>query len=264
MFISARILVSATNSWVWIIYCTKVAKIKIILIKLDTNKKTKQKQLSKMLIYWCVLDRLVTPGTESLTWHIDLLDAVTHRHLQLVNLAEDKLVSTFSSSHLQNFHFEGSWPEWCISAKYIMLEIHHSGREPSIYILRMRQLPTQVLSRHLQVQYESKRLTNRLWCSLSGQVFQSGCHQFSSSRNILDITTKWPPIHLESLNGWLVVSVNHSNTTCTDWWWPKQNRFTLFENELCKNEIVAWGKLAKSESENFSNVKYTLQFSQQI
>ena len=27
---------------------------------------------------------------------------------------------------------EGFRPEWCISTIYIMLEIHHSGREPSI------------------------------------------------------------------------------------------------------------------------------------
>ena len=39
--------------------------------------------------------------------------------------------------------------------------------------------------------------------SLSGQVFQSGCHQFASSRNIVDTHTKWPPIRLQSLNGWL-------------------------------------------------------------
>ena len=76
-----------------------MAKIKITLSKLDTNKQKIQKQSSKMLIYWSVPDCLVTPGTESLTRHIDLLDAVTHTHLQLMNLAEDKPVSTFSSSH---------------------------------------------------------------------------------------------------------------------------------------------------------------------
>ena len=100
------------------------------------------------------------------------------------------------------------------------------------------------------------------------QVFQSGCHQFARSRNIVDTHTKWPPIRLESLNGWLasddwvtsvVVSVNHSYTTCTDWWWPKQNRFTPFENVPCKNKIEARGKLAKFDSENLSHVKYTLQ-----
>ena len=57
-----------------------------------------------MLIYWSVPDRLVTPGTESLTRHIDLLDAVTHTHLRFANLAKHKQVSTFSFSHLQNFH----------------------------------------------------------------------------------------------------------------------------------------------------------------
>ena len=39
--------------------------------------------------------------------------------------------------------------------------------------------------------------------SLSGQVFQSGCHQFASSWNIVDTHTKWPPICLQSVNGWL-------------------------------------------------------------
>ena len=39
--------------------------------------------------------------------------------------------------------------------------------------------------------------------SLSGQVFQSGCHQFASSGNIVDTHTKWPPICLLSVNGWL-------------------------------------------------------------
>ena len=92
-FISARILVSTT----------KLASIKIIWSKLEPKE-----QSNKMLIYWSVPDRLVTPGTESLTRHIDLLDAVTHTHLRLVNLAKRKPVSTFSFtsfSHLQNFHF---------------------------------------------------------------------------------------------------------------------------------------------------------------
>ena len=35
---------------------------------------------------------------------------------------------------LQN-NFEGSQPEWCIFTIYIMLEIHHSGREPSIVVV---------------------------------------------------------------------------------------------------------------------------------
>ena len=89
IFVSARILVSAM----------KLANIKIISSKLETKE-----QSNKMLIYWSVPDRLMTPGTESLTRHIDLLDAVTHTHLRLANLAKHKPVSTFSFSHLQNFH----------------------------------------------------------------------------------------------------------------------------------------------------------------
>ena len=41
---------------------------------------------------------------------------------------------------------------------------------------------------------------------------------------------------------WLGTSLRcrlHSYTTCTYWWWPKQNRFTPFENVPCKNE-QAW------------------------
>ena len=92
VFISARILVSTT----------KLANIKIIWSKLETKE-----QSNKMLIYWSVPDRLVTPWTESLTRHIDLLDAVTHTHFRLANLAKHKPVTfSFTSfSHLQNFHF---------------------------------------------------------------------------------------------------------------------------------------------------------------
>ena len=90
IFISARIVVSAT----------KLANIKIIWSKLETKE-----QSNKMLIYWSVPDRLVTPGTEGLTRHIDLLDAVTHTHLRLANLPKHKPVSTLPFSHLQNFHF---------------------------------------------------------------------------------------------------------------------------------------------------------------
>ena len=71
----------------------------------ETGKLETKEQSNKMLIYWSVPDRLVTPGTESLTRHIDLLDAVTHTHLRFVNLAKHKQISTFSFSHLQNFHF---------------------------------------------------------------------------------------------------------------------------------------------------------------
>ena len=61
----------------WALNCTKTGK----------NQNNIIKKINKMLIYWSVPDRLVTPGTESLTRHIDLLDAVTHTHLQLANLA---------------------------------------------------------------------------------------------------------------------------------------------------------------------------------
>ena len=71
-----------------LITAPKVAKI-IILNKLETKQQLQQKkqQSSKMLTYWSVPDRLVTPGTESLTQHTDRLDAITHRHLKLANLA---------------------------------------------------------------------------------------------------------------------------------------------------------------------------------
>ena len=130
IFISARILVSAT----------KLANIKIIWSKLETKE-----QSNKMLIYWSVPDRLVTPGTESLTRHIDLLDAVTHTHLWLANLAKHKPVSTFSFSHLQNFHL----------------------------FSRMRRFPTQVFSRLLKVRHERMRFTTRWWAAFRVKSFKA-------------------------------------------------------------------------------------------
>ena len=210
IFISVRILVSAT----------KLANIKIIWSKLETKE-----QSNKMLIYWFIPDHLVTPGTESLTRHIDLLDAVTHTHLWLANLAKHKPVSTFSFSHPQNFHL--FFTDASISNTSAFLPLASMIRKDEIY--------DQVVG------------------SLSGQVFQSSCHQFLGSRNIVDTHTKWPPIRPQSLNSWLasddwVTSLNHSYTTCTDWWWPKQNRFTPFENVPCKNEIEARGKSSSLQS----------------
>ena len=128
-----------------------------------------------MLIYWSVLDRLMMSWTESLTRHIDLLDAVTHTHLRLANLAKHKPVSTFSFSHLQNFHL--FFTDASISDTSAFSPFASMIRKDEIY--------------------------DQLGGSLSGQVFQSHCHQFASSRNIVDMHTKWPPIHLQSLNGWL-------------------------------------------------------------
>ena len=147
IFTSARILVSAT----------KLANIKIILSKLETKK-----QSHKMLIYWSVPDRLVTPGTESLTRHIHLLDTVTHTHLRLANLAKHRPVSTFSFSHLQNFHF--LFTDASISDT--------SAFSPFASTIRKDEIYDQVVG------------------SLSGQVFQSRCHQFASSRNTVDTHTK--------------------------------------------------------------------------
>ena len=162
-FSSARILVSAT----------KLANIKIIWSKLETKE-----QSNKMLIYWSVPDRLVTSGTESLTRHIDLLDAVTRTHLRLAKLAKHKPVSIFSFSHLQNFHL--FFTDVSISDTSAFSSFASMTRKDEIY--------DQVVG------------------SLLGQVFQtnqSGCHQFASSRNIVDAHTEWPPICLQSLYGWL-------------------------------------------------------------
>ena len=152
IFISTRILVSAT----------KLANIKIIWSKLETK-------------VWFIGPYLVTPGTESLTWHIDLLDAVTHTHLRLANLAKHKPVSIFSFSHLQNFNL--FFTDASISDTSAFLPFASMTRKDKIY--------DQVVG------------------SLSGQVFQSGCHQFASSGNSVDTHTKWPPICLQSVNGWL-------------------------------------------------------------
>ena len=101
-----------------------------------------------MLIYWSVPDRLVTPGTDSLTLHIDLLDAVTHTHLRLANLAKHKPVSTFSFSHLQNFHLFST--DASISDT--------SAFSPFASTIQKDEIYDQVVG------------------SLSGQVFQSRCH----------------------------------------------------------------------------------------
>ena len=153
-----------------LVSATKLANIKIIWSKLETKE-----QSNKMLIYWSVPDRLVTPGTESLTRHIDLLDAVTHTHLRLANLAKHKPVSTFSFSHLQNFHL--FFTDASVSNTSAFSPFESTTRKDEIY--------DQVVG------------------SLSGQVFPSGCHQFASSGNIADTHTKWPPICLQSVNGWL-------------------------------------------------------------
>ena len=139
---------------------TKLANIKIIWSKLETKE-----QSNKMLIYWSVPHRLVIPGTESLTRHIDLLDAVTHTHLRLTNLAKHKPVSTFSFSHLHNFHL--FFTDASISGPSFFSPFASTTRKDEIY--------DQVVG------------------SLSGQVFQGGCHQFASSRNIVNTHTKWPP-----------------------------------------------------------------------
>ena len=149
IFISARILVSAT----------KLASIKIIIL---WSKHETKEQSNKMLIYLSVLDRLMIPGTESLTRHTDLLDAVTHTHLRLANLAKHKPVSTFSFSHLQNFHL--FFTDASISDTSAFSPFANTTRKDEIY--------------------------NQVVGSFSGQVFQSGCHQFASSQNIVDTHTK--------------------------------------------------------------------------
>ena len=126
IFISARILVSAT----------KLANIKIIWSKLETKEQTK---------FWFIGPYLMTPGTESLTRHIDLLDAVTHTHLRLANLAKHKPVSTFSFSHLQNFHL----------------------------FFTDASIPTLVLSCLLQVRHERMRFTTRWWAAFRVKSFKA-------------------------------------------------------------------------------------------
>ena len=140
-----------------------------------------------MLIYWSVPDRLVTPGTESLTRHIDLLDEVTHTHLRLANLAKHKPVSTFSFSHLQNFHL--FFMDASISDTSAFSSFASTIQNDEIY--------EQVVG------------------SLSGQVFQSGCHQLASSRNIVDTHTNWPPNCIQSLNGWLASDDWITSLPCT-------------------------------------------------
>ena len=142
--------------------------IKIIWSKLETKE-----QSNKMLIYctWSVPDHLVTPGTESLTHTLIFwMQSLTH-------IYDSRIlpVSTFSFSHLQNFHL--FFTDASISDTSAFSPFASTTWKDEIY--------DQVVG------------------SLSGQVFQSGCHQYASSQNIVDTHTKWPPIRLQSLNGWL-------------------------------------------------------------
>ena len=217
IFISARILVSAT----------KLANIKIIWSKLETKEQTKFRFIGPYF---------VTPGTESLTWHIDLLDAVTHTHLRLANLAKHKPVSTFSFSHLQNFHL----------------------------FFTDASIPTLVLSRLLQVRHERMRFTTRWWAAFRVKSFKAAVINLQVRRTLLiriqnGRQSAYNPqtADLQVMIGLLPFVVD-SAKPCTEWWWPKQNRFTPFENVPCKNEIEAWGKFAKFDSENLSHVKYSL------
>ena len=97
------------------------------------------------------------PGTESLTRHIDLLDAVTHTHLRFANLAKHKQVSTFSFSHLQNFHL--FFTDASISDTSAFSPFASTTRKDEIYDLVVG--------------------------SLSGQVFQSSCHHLQVRGTLL-------------------------------------------------------------------------------
>ena len=85
------------------------------------------------------------------------MDAVTHTHLRLANLAKHKPVPTFSFSHLQNFHL--FFKDASFSHTSVFSPFASTTQKDEIY--------------------------DQVMGSLSGQVFQSGCHQFASSQNML-------------------------------------------------------------------------------
>ena len=130
-----------------------------------------------MLIYWSVPDPIVTPGTESLTRHIDLLDAVTHTS------------PTRESCQTQTSFLK------------ILLSLSAISRT-SICFSWMRRFPTQVLSRFCK--YNTKRWDLRPG---GGQPFGSSLSKRLSSickfAEHCWYVQKWPPIRLQSLNGWL-------------------------------------------------------------
>ena len=116
-----------------------------------------------MLIYWSVPARLVTPGTESLTRHIDLLDAVTRTHLPLANFAT--LIFWMQSlAHISHSRILPNTNQFLLSLSAIS--------RTSICFSRMRQFPTQVLSRLLQVQHERMRFTTRWWAAFRVKSFK--------------------------------------------------------------------------------------------
>ena len=112
-----------------------------------------------MLIYWSVPDRLITPGTESLTRHIDLLDAVTHTHLQV------------DSRILPN-------------TKQFLLSLSAISKT-SICFSQMHRFPTQVLSRLLQVRRERMRFTTRCWAAFWVKSFKVAVINLQVRRTLL-------------------------------------------------------------------------------
>ena len=127
-----------------------------------------------MLNYWSVPDPLVTPGTESLTRHIDLLDAVTHTHLQQANLVRQT-----------SFYF-----------------LFQPSPELHLFF-------TDVLISNTSTFFAFCKYTTKGWDLRpgGGQPLGSSLSKALSSnlqvRRTSLIHIKWPPIHQESLNGWL-------------------------------------------------------------
>ena len=127
-----------------------------------------------MLIYWSVPDCLLTPGTESLTWHIFWMQSLT-----------DISPTLESCPRQTSFYF-----------------LFQPSPELPFFFTDASVSDTSAFSPFASMM-PKEEIYEQMVGSLSGQVFQSGCHQFSSSWNILDTNTKWPPIRLKYLNGWL-------------------------------------------------------------
>ena len=136
-----------------------------------THKKKRKK------VDLLVPDHLVTPGTESLTRHIDLLDEVTHTHLRVDSQIlpnTNQFLLSLSAISRTSIVFHG-----CVD-------------------FRQKRFPA-------FRKYDAKGWD--LWPG-GGQPFGSSLSKRLSSickfaEHCWCTHTKWPPIRLQSLNGWL-------------------------------------------------------------
>ena len=152
IFISARILVSVMNSWVWMIYCTKTwqKSNNIDLSELDTNKKQNKNNQAKC---WFIgLYRIVSWHQEQKAWP----DTLIFRMQSLTDISNSRILP---------------------KTNLFLLSLPTISRT-SICFSRMRQFPTQMFSRLFQVRYERKRFTNSWWAAFPVKSFKAAVINF--------------------------------------------------------------------------------------